>query len=450
LLLEISLFTIYAIKQLLLDKMLTVSALLFSRRDASIRIIGYVFPIAMNLRTIDLFQDKGEVGRHLMTKRHIIIVGGGLVGALSASLLAQQGDTIHLIEKSPMPMPEKNAAFDLRVSAFSAQSKALLVQAGVWDALPEDRLCAYDGLQTWEQGSQKLTFSSEEINEALLGYIAENCWIQAVLWQQLKQLANVHFYEQLELTQIEQHAKQVTITLSDQQRVQGDLLLACDGANSAVRNHLHMPITSWDYRQHCLLINITTDCPQQSITWQEFRETGPCAFLPLAGNNASLVWYHSPQRIKQLVALNTQQLKQVILAEFPALPFDFDIQNKGAFPLVRRHAQQYFQGRVVLLGDAAHTINPLAGQGVNLGFKDVACLVELLTSCSDLPTSEILKRYQRARKPANLLMQTGMDLFYKVSKSEQQWVRFLRKRFLGIAQHSGDLKKRVMRYAMGI
>jgi len=385
-----------------------------------------------------------------MTDRHIIIVGGGLVGALSASLLAQQGDTIHLIEKSPLSMPEKDAAFDLRVSAFSAQSKALLVQAGVWDALPEDRLCAYNGLQTWEQGSEKLTFASDDIDAELLGYIIENRWVQAVLWQQLKQLPHVHFYEQVELTQIEQNAQQVIVTLSDQQRVQGDLLLACDGANSGVRNHLHMPVTSWDYRQHCLLINITTDCPQQGVTWQEFRETGPCAFLPLAGNNASLVWYHSPQKIKQLLALNAQQLKQTLLAEFPTLPFDFEIQNKGAFPLMRRHAQQYYQGRVVLLGDAAHTINPLAGQGVNLGFKDVACLVELLTQCSDLAIPEILKRYQRQRKPANLMMQTGMDVFYKVSKSELSMVRFLRKQFLGIAQHSGVLKKRVMRYAMGI
>jgi len=385
-----------------------------------------------------------------MANREIIIVGGGMVGALSASLLAKQGDTIHLIEKSPLTMPQLDDPFDLRVSAFSAQSKALLEQAGVWDAIPESRVCAYKGLQTWEVGSQKLIFSSDDINEALLGYIAENRWIQAVLWQQLKQLSNVHFYESVDILNIEQNEQQVNITLSNQQTLQAELLLACDGANSAVRNHLHLPITSWDYRQHCLLINITTDCPQQNITWQEFRETGPCAFLPLAGHNASLVWYHNPQKIKQLQSLNNQQLKQTILAEFPSLDFDFEVQNKGGFPLVRRHAKQYYQGRVVLLGDAAHTINPLAGQGVNLGFKDVQCLVELLTLCSDLSISEILKRYQRQRKPANLLMQTGMDVFYKVSKSDSTTLRILRKGFLGVAQQSGEIKNRVMRYAMGI
>lgn len=385
-----------------------------------------------------------------MANKKIIIVGGGMVGALSALLLAKQGYALHLIEKTAVTLPQQQDAFDLRVSAFSAQSKLLLEQAGVWEDIPKDRLCAYQGLQTWEQGSQKLIFSSEDIGADELGYIVENRWIQAVLWQGLKKYNNVTFYENTDLLKIDQTSEQVSITLSDQTTIQADLLLACDGANSAVRNYLHMPVTSWDYRQHCLLINIITNADEQKVTWQEFRETGPCAFLPLAGQHASLVWYHSPQKIKQLQSLSNQQLKLILLAEFPPLAFDFEVQDKGSFPLTRRHAQHYYQGRVVLLGDAAHTINPLAGQGVNLGFKDVQCLVELLTYSSDLPISEILKRYQRQRQPANLLMQTGMDIFYKISKSESSVIRLLRRGFLTTAQHSGALKNRVMRYAMGI
>jgi 3-demethoxyubiquinol 3-hydroxylase len=386
----------------------------------------------------------------VMENREIIVVGGGMVGALSALLLAKQGMAIHLIEKYPQAIPQQEDAFDLRVSAFSAQSKHLLEQAGVWDDIPESRLCAYHGLQTWEKGSQKLIFSSADIGADQLGYIAENRWIQAVLWQRLKKLPNVIFYENTEIKSIEQTTAKVTVTLADQNIIQGELLLACDGANSGVRNHLQMPISYLDYRHHCLLINITTNCPQQSVTWQEFRETGPCAFLPLAGNNASLVWYHNPQKIKHLQSLNNQQLKQVLLTEFPTLDFDFEVQDKGGFPLIRRHAKDYYQGRVVLLGDAAHTINPLAGQGVNLGFKDVQCLVDLLINCSDLAIPELLSRYQCRRKPANFLMQTGMDIFYKVSKSDSDLVRILRKGFLGIAQQSGQAKNRVMRYAMGI
>jgi 2-octaprenyl-3-methyl-6-methoxy-1,4-benzoquinol hydroxylase len=406
------------------------------------------FPISIIFRTIIYLLKRSTEG--VMSNREIIVIGGGMVGALSALLLANQGDTLHIVEKHIFSMPQLDDPFDLRVSAFSVQSKRLLEEAGVWNDLPQNRVCAYKSLHTWEKDSQKLIFSSDDIGAEQLGYIAENRWIQAVLWQRLRQMPNVHIYENLQITKIDQTNKQVNVPLSDQTAIQGELLLACDGANSKVRHYLQIPVTSWDYRQHCLLINIVTNVPQQDVTWQEFRETGPCAFLPLADNHASLVWYHSPQKIKQLQSLTNEQLKQSILKEFPTLDFDFEVQGKGGFPLTRRHAKEYYQGRVVLLGDAAHTINPLAGQGVNLGFKDVQCLVELLTLCSDLSIPEILKRYQRQRKPANLLMQTGMDVFYKVSKSELGLLRVLRKAFLGAAQQSGAVKKRVMRYAMGI
>ncbi|GLS92139.1 2-octaprenyl-3-methyl-6-methoxy-1,4-benzoquinol hydroxylase [Psychromonas marina] len=386
----------------------------------------------------------------MMKNREIIVVGGGMVGALTALLLAKKGFVIHLVEKNPVQLPTDDAPFELRVSAFSAQSKNLLMQAGVWDDLPENRLCAYQGLQTWEVGSSKLKFDSTELGMQALGYIAENCWIQAVLWQALERLNNVYFYENSELLSVNNSDTGVSVLLTDEQLLKGDLLIACDGANSATRRLLDIGITAWDYRQHCMLINIKTDSAQQNITWQEFRETGPCAFLPLAENNASLVWYHSPAKIKQLQSLSNSQLKKQIELEFPTLNFDFEVIDKGSFPLTRRHAQTYHKGCAVLLGDAAHTINPLAGQGVNLGFKDVQCLVDLLLHSSDLPMPTLLKRYELFRKPHNLLMQSAMDLFYKGSKSDVSAVRLLRKTVLLAAQNSGQLKNRVMKYAMGL
>ena len=386
----------------------------------------------------------------MMKNREIIIVGGGMVGALTALLLAKQGFIIHIIEKNPVSLPASDSPFDLRVSAFSAQSKNLLVLAGVWENIPADRLCAYQGLQTWEAGSNKLKFDSNELGISSLGYILENRWVQAVLWQSLKQLENVIFYENNTLSSINNGDKKVSIVLDNNQKIEAELLIACDGANSATRKLLDIGITAWDYRQHCMLINIKTDCAEQSITWQEFRETGPCAFLPLAENNASLVWYHSPGKIKQLQSMTNAQLKKQIQLEFPPLSFDFEVVDKGAFPLTRRHAQTYSKGCAVLLGDAAHTINPLAGQGVNLGFKDVQCLLDLLTSSSDLPMDKLLKRYEMARKPHNLLMQSAMDLFYKGSKSKVGFVRLARKAVLFGAQNSGQLKNRVMKYAMGL
>lgn len=385
-----------------------------------------------------------------MHNRQVIVIGGGMVGALTALLLARQGATIHLVEKLPALALTENAPFDLRVSAFSAQSKKLLDLAGVWDCLPKNRLCAYQRLQTWEKGSQKLCFDSKEIGFEALGYIAENRCVQSILWQALKQLSTVYFYENREVTHITNSDGGVSVNLDNGHSIAAELLIACDGGNSAVRQLLNIGITAWDYRQHCMLITIKTATQQQDITWQEFRESGPCAFLPLAEDNASLVWYHSPQKIRQLNSLSNGQLKQVIVDEFPSLAFDFEVSAKGAFPLTRRHAQTYCKGCCVLLGDAAHTINPLAGQGVNLGFKDVECLLELLQNSPELPMPVLLKRYQGKRKPANLLMQTAMDLFYKGSKSELTALRLLRKGILGAAQNSGFLKHKVMKYAMGL
>ena len=213
-----------------------------------------------------------------MPNREVIVIGGGMVGVLTALLLARQGNTIHLVEKTPcMPLLE-NEAFDLRVSAFSAQSKSLLESAGVWDLLPKNRLCAYQRLQTWEKGAQKLTFDSKDIGFDALGYIAENRCIQGVLWKELKKCSNVIFYENRYVTGINHSDSGVAVSLDNNQPIQAGLLIACDGANSTVRQLLNIGITAWDYRQHCMLINIKTNTRQQNMTWQEFRETGPCLF----------------------------------------------------------------------------------------------------------------------------------------------------------------------------
>ena len=384
-----------------------------------------------------------------MQDTKVIVIGGGMVGALAALLLAKQGKSIYLVEKMPGVPIDKHSPFDLRVSAFSAQSVKLLESADIWDLLPSERLCAYQGLQTWEKDSQKLTFDAQDIGFEQLGYIAENRCIQTALWKKLRDYDNVHFYENRSVTAIEHIKGGVSIRLDDNQSLQADLLIACDGANSDIRKQLAIGVTAWDYRHHCMLINIKTDTQQQGVTWQEFRETGPCAFLPLAGDNASLVWYHSPEKIRQLCGLSNAQLKQTIIEQFPPLGFNFTVVQKGAFPLIRRHAHDYIKGACVLLGDAAHTINPLAGQGVNLGFKDVECLVKLLND-SRLSISEVLSHYQSKRKPANLVMQTAMDLFYKSSKSDMPVLRLLRRGVLGVAQNSGPLKRQVMRYAMGL
>ncbi len=385
-----------------------------------------------------------------MHNRSIIVAGGGMVGATAALLLGKAGFQVSVIEPVTPRKYSVNDEMDLRVSAISRASVELLKSAGVWDKLSEMRVCPYKRLQTWESGSEKLKFDAQDLGCNELGYIVENRLIQLAVWQELKLLSNVRFYCPNKIVALQNTAKVVTVTLDNGDELAADLLLAADGANSQVRQLAGIGITCWDYRQHCMLVSIKTDVAQQDITWQEFSPTGPRAFLPLAGQSGSLVWYHSPQKIKRLSELDNQALAKAIRDEFAELPFNFEVQGKGAFPLTRRHAQQYVKDRVVLLGDAAHTINPLAGQGVNLGFKDVACLVEQLGSVGEGELTAQLSRYEKTRRPDNLFMQTAMDVFYKGFSSDLAPVKVMRQLGLKLAENAGPLKNKVLKYAMGL
>ena len=202
-------------------------------------------------------------------------------------------------------------------------------------------------------------------------------------------------------------------------------MIGADGANSAVRQQAGIGITAWDYRQHCMLINVETEQPQQDITWQQFLPSGPRSFLPLCSltsdgqevGQGSLVWYDSPSRIKQLSSMTPEKLRNEVLANFPKELGDIKVLNSGSFPLTRRHAQSYSKNNCILVGDSAHTINPLAGQGVNLGFKDVSVLLDVTNEKGELNQS-VARRYEVMRRSDNLMMQSGMDFFYKTFSND--------------------------------
>ena len=234
-------------------------------------------------------------------------------------------------------------------------------------------------------------------------------------------------------------------------------VVGADGANSAVRQQAGIGITAWDYRQHCMLINVETELPQQDITWQQFLPSGPRSFLPLCSfssgdqevGQGSLVWYDSPSRIKQLSAMSPDKLRNEVLANFPAELGDIKVLNSGSFPLTRRHAQSYFKNNCILVGDSAHTINPLAGQGVNLGFKDVAALLDVTKEKGELNHS-VARRYEVMRRGDNLVMQSGMDFFYKTFSNDIGPLKFVRNAALKLAENSGPIKAQVLKYALGL
>lgn len=388
-----------------------------------------------------------------MQQFDMVIVGGGMVGGALACALAPLGLTIAVVEKNAPPPYQPKQPMDLRVSAISVASEQLLAQVGAWQHLKQMRRCPYRYLETWETENSHLLFDSAAMSQDHLGHIIENRLIQLALWQQMAAFSNVTLLAGQSISDIEKCSNGYALTLGGQQ-LSCHLLVGADGANSSVRETAKIGLTSWDYRQHAMLINITTHCEQQNITWQQFTGAGPRALLPLAGNKASLVWYDSPATIRQLANLPLAQLKQRIISEFPDRLGEFEVDACGSFPLTRRHAHCYYKDNLVILGDAAHTINPLAGQGVNLGFKDVMALTKVIREAHQRGECwwdhKTLAAYQKSRKPDNLLMQSAMDLFYLTFSNPNTPIKLLRNTALKLASQSAWGKKQVMKYAMGL
>ncbi|MCL1077304.1 FAD-dependent oxidoreductase [Parashewanella spongiae] len=394
-----------------------------------------------------------------MTKvTDVVIVGGGMIGAATAIGLAQLGLSVTVIEHSPPQNYCETQPLDVRVSAISVASEKLLERLGAWSAIKRMRNAVYTGLETWELDDFITQFDSQQINSSHLGHIIENRVVQLGLWQQLEALGNVEVLSPARVESFERkdgHDSFVQIVLDSGDVIDTKLLVGCDGAHSAVRQWAGIGLSGWDYKQSAMLVNIETQTPQQTVTWQQFTPAGPRSLLPLPGNNASLVWYDSPQVIAKLMQLNPVQLAQQIRQYFPErLDPNFTVVNKGAFPLTRRHANQYYAENVVILGDAAHTINPLAGQGVNLGFKDVDALVnqvaKALGSNQYWYAEQVLAGYQQQRYKDNLLMMTGMDAFYKSFSNNNFPVKVLRNLALKMANFDSPIKKKVLKYAMGL
>lgn len=388
-----------------------------------------------------------------MDKFDCVVVGGGMVGAASALSLAQLGLKVAVIEKSAPKSFIQNQPFDLRVSALSLSSQFLLEQLNAWPQIKQWRACPYRRLSVWEQESAYTEFSASEINEQHLGHIVENRLIQLSLWQQIQHHENIDLFCPESLISFEQNDKQVSVQLSNK-TIETKLLIAADGAHSQVRQLANIGTTGWDYQQAAMLINVETELSQQDITWQHFRETGPVAMLPMPGNHASLVWYHAKEEISRLSNLSNPQLQAAILEAFPAKLGKIKVIDKASFPLTRRHANQYQKNRVVLLGDAAHTINPLAGQGVNLGFKDVKALQEVVAKAIGEGKCwhdvEVLAGYEKARRRDNLLMMTAMDMLYSGFSHPSGLIKLFRNTGLFMTNKFPKLKNKALAYACGI
>ena len=381
-----------------------------------------------------------------------VVIGGGLVGTACAVALAQQGFKLALIESAqPMGMPADND-WDSRIYAISPGNAAWLEGLGVWSALDQSRITSIVKMLVYgDDGESRLEFNAYEANAACLGHIVESRLLQHGLWAPLSQ-SSVEVQTGVQCKSIDWQHDLALIQLDDGQSISSKLVIAADGANSWVRGQTDIALQGHDYGQMGVVANFETTLSHQCIARQWFREDGVMAWLPLAGNRISMVWSTHQVHAEALLNLSPQALSdcvaeagQHVLGELRL------ITPAAAFPLSLQSVHTVLKPRLVLIGDAAHVIHPLAGQGVNLGFRDVEALAKILEQRStyqDIGDAMLLRRYERCRKADIMAMQHATDGLQKLFANPQPLVKKLRNWGLRLTDSQATLKKRLMAQAM--
>lgn len=391
----------------------------------------------------------------------LIIVGAGMVGSALALALQDQGLEILLVDGSPLSVKpfDPQAAFEPRVSALSVASQRILERLGVWEGIAARRVCPYGEMQVWDgSGTGQIHFSAASVHAESLGHIVENRVVQDALLERLHD-SSIGLLPGARLEQLRRSGDGWLLSLNDGRELRAPLVIAADGANSAVRRLAGCATREWDYLHHAIVTSVRCAKPHQATAWQRFTDDGPLAFLPLAGpageHWCSIVWSVTPTEAERLMALDDAGFRR-------ALGFAFEhrlgeVQHADprlCIPLRQRHAKRYVEDGLALIGDAAHSIHPLAGQGVNLGFLDVAVLAEVLLHAAQrgerLSDVKVLSRYERRRMPHNLAMMAAMEGFERLFQADPLPVRWLRNSGLNWVDDLPEAKALFVRQALGL
>lgn len=388
----------------------------------------------------------------------VVIAGGGMVGLALACGLEGSGLRVAVIENYPPKMPfSVSEPYSLRVSAINAASEKLLTHLGVWSAIKSMRASAYNGMEVWDNASfGRISFSAKERNLTHLGHIVENNVVRDALWQKASELRDVTLLSPTTIKKVVWGENDVFITLDDENMLTARLIVGADGANSWLRNHADIPLTFWDYEHTALVATIRTEFPHDGIARQAFNGEGILAFLPLSDPHlCSIVWSQPATEAARRQALDKASFeKELAVALDMSLGLCQLESDRLTIALTGRYARQFAAQRLALLGDAAHTIHPLAGQGVNLGFMDVAMLLgeikRLHREGKDFGQYLYLRDFERSRKHSAAVMLAGMQGFRELFEGNNPAKKLLRDIGLVLADSLPGVKPQLLNHAMGL
>lgn len=386
----------------------------------------------------------------------IVIVGSGVVGAATALRLAQTTSlSIAVIEAAEPHWVWAPSTIESRVSAISLASHAYFKTLRCWSAIKNRRVSPYHAMQVWDAESNgQIHFDAAMIAEPALGYIIEDQVLRKSLLEQFVHYPQITWLCPMHLVAINEKADCIELVTDNNQSITTSLLIAADGAQSFVRETLGFSLNTRDYEHTAIVATVETQEPHQKTAWQRFLKTGPVAFLPLLDpNRCSIVWSITPERASQLLTLDTAEFATELGNAFAHRLGAVRLMNTPqSFPLQMRHVKHYVRSRVALIGDAAHTIHPLAGQGVNLGLMDAAMLTEVIIDAwkknRDYASYSTLRRYERARKGDIVAMLTLVQGLKQLFAHDSTIIKSLRSAGLQLTDRS-LIKKWLIQYATG-